>query len=157
MIYNRLKIWLRVLKAFTLTFNGVKSSIDDASATVDAIINGKSLIRFGDGEFGIYRGHDIHYQPWSEDLHVEFQKIKNDFESQAPNCRYILAVPKNSCNARAQNLGKSVYLCHLGQNRDCSSRNHSIAHSATETHFSSKRKTSIYINEFGTDRMTPAP
>lgn len=98
------------MKAFALTFNGVKSSIDDASATVDAIIDGKSLIRFGDGEFGIYRGHDIHYQPWSEELLVEFQKIKKDFESQTPNCRYILAVPKKYMQCKGKELGKKRVL-----------------------------------------------
>lgn len=109
-IAERLKIWFRVIKAYIFVFNGVKSSIYDASATADAVIVGKSLIRFGDGEFGIFRGHDIHYQPWSGHLLTEFQKIKLDYESQGANCRYLLAVPKKYMQCSGFELSKKRVL-----------------------------------------------
>lgn len=108
--FNRLNIWLRVLRAYTLTFTGVKSTIKDAEQTVDSIISGKSLIRFGDGEFGIYSARDIHYQPWSEELAEEFDKIKAEYERQGNICRYILAVPKKYMQCSGLKLGKKRVL-----------------------------------------------
>lgn len=109
-IAKRLQIWFKVIKAYIFTLSGVRSLIDDASATVDAIIAGKSLIRFGDGEFGVFRGHDIHYQPWSEHLLTEFQKIKCDYESQGTDCRYLLAVPKKYMQCKGTELSKKRVL-----------------------------------------------
>ena len=103
---TRIKIWIKVLSAFFQTFGGVKSNIYDAEDTVAEIIKGKSLIRFGDGEFGIYQGADIHYQPWSEALMNEFLTIKNKFEMQGSHCRFLLAVPKKYMQCSGAKLGK---------------------------------------------------
>lgn len=94
------------MSAWVQTFGGVKSNICDAEDTVARIINGKSLIRFGDGEFGIYQGADIHYQQWSEALLNEFITIKNRFEQQGDNCRFLLAVPKKYMQCSGVELGK---------------------------------------------------
>lgn len=82
----------------------------DAKETTDLIINGKSLIRFGDGEFRIYRGFDIHYQPWSEQLKIEFNKIKADYEEKDRDCPYILAVPKKYMQCSGFELGRKRVL-----------------------------------------------
>lgn len=92
-LLERGKIWLNVICSMLATYRGVKSSILNAKETTARLLEGKSLIRFGDGEFGIYRGKNIHYQPWSVALQEEFVRIKYDFENEGENCRYILAVP----------------------------------------------------------------
>ncbi len=91
----RIKIWLRVIFSLILTFGGVKSNILSAEETVEEILkNNRSLIRFGDGEFGIYKGKDIHYQKHSAELEKAFIKIKETFEETNVNCPFLLAVPK---------------------------------------------------------------
>lgn len=90
----RVKIWGRVLLALIATFPGVKSNILTAEQTVEEIQNGRSLIRFGDGEFGIFAEKNIHYQPYSKLLGKEFASIKSTFERMESDCPYLLAVPK---------------------------------------------------------------
>jgi len=109
-ISSRIKIWLKVLSAYLQTFRGVKCSIYDSEETVAAILNGKSLIRFGDGEFGIYQGADIHYQPWSDNLKKEFEAIKTDFETGGKHCQYLLAVPKKYMQCSGIELGRKRVL-----------------------------------------------
>lgn len=96
---------MNVLSAYIRTFGGVKCRVYTPEETVAEIRRGKSLIRFGDGEFGIYQGHDIHYQPWSENLKKEFDVIKDDFESGENNCTYLLSVPKKYMQCSSFKLG----------------------------------------------------
>ena len=91
---KRLKIWISVLYNFLLSFRGSKADIMDAKATVKEILNGKSLIRFGDGEFGIYNGANIHYQKWSKELKERFDEIKSVYVNSPRTCPYLLAVPR---------------------------------------------------------------
>ena len=105
-VLSRIKIWLRVIKAYVLTFFGVKSNILDSLETVNGILKGKSLIRFGDGEFGIYAERDIHYQPFSSKLKGEFEQIKHTYEHEGNDCRFILAVPKKFMQCSGVELGK---------------------------------------------------
>lgn len=90
----RMAAWIRVIYSFLLTLFGVKADILSAEETALKIKDGRSLIRFGDGEFGIYRKRNIHYQRWSEELLSEFERIKRDYENDSESCPYILAVPK---------------------------------------------------------------
>lgn len=106
MLTGRVKIWLRVGIAYMRTFRGVRCDILDASKTVDAIVAGKSLIRFGDGEFGIYRGKDIHYQPCSERLQADFRRIKDDFEGAGQHSPFLLAVPRKYMLCTGLELGR---------------------------------------------------
>ena len=115
---NRVKIWGRVIYSFLATFLGVKAEIFDAEETVDSITSGKSLIRFGDGEFGIYRGKDIHYQGWSDELKREFDLIKEKYESDPEGCPYILAVPKRFMTVSGfQLMKKRVYVSSWSESR----------------------------------------
>lgn len=117
-VIARIKIWMRVIRAYALTFFGVKSNILDASETVKAIIGGKSLIRFGDGEFGIYAERDIHYQPFCTKLKEEFEQIKRTYEAGGSDCRYILAVPKKFMQCSGIELGKKrVYVSSWSDSR----------------------------------------
>lgn len=93
-LLKRLLIWQRIMKGLILTASGVKCNILDADLTAVAVKSGKSLIRFGDGEFGIYQGKDIHYQRWSKKLENEFIKIKNEYERSFEDCPFLLSVPK---------------------------------------------------------------
>ena len=82
---KRIGIWFRVLKSFLLSFWGIKGKVYTAEETVNILLNKRSLIRFGDGEFGIYRGKDIHYQKWSEELGKAFEDIKREYEKSVKN------------------------------------------------------------------------
>ena len=75
---KRILIWGRVLSKFFMSFDGVKGTIYSSIDTTECLLSGKSLIRFGDGEFGIYRGKSIHYQRWTPELKQVFEKIKYD-------------------------------------------------------------------------------
>lgn len=117
-IYKRALIWVDVLFSFLATFFGVKATIKTPEDTVDKILKGKSLIRFGDGEFGIYRNKDIHYQKWSPQLREWFEKIKTDFEEQEEECPYILAVPRRFMTVTGTELAKKrVYVSSWSQSR----------------------------------------
>lgn len=117
-ISKRILIWVDVLFSFFATFLGIKATIKTPKETVEEINKGKSLIRFGDGEFGIYRGKDIHYQKWSPELKAYFDKIKSDFEEQGEECPYILAVPKRFMTVKGTELMKKrVYVSSWSQSR----------------------------------------
>lgn len=117
-ITKRIAIWGRVIYSLFATFPGVKSDILDAEATTDAILAGKSLIRFGDGEFGIYRGKNIHYQDWSFELQRDFEAIKSDYESNSKDCPYILAVPRRFMKVSGFRLMKKrVYVSSWAESR----------------------------------------
>ena len=91
---ERILIWGKVLGTFFMSFGGVKGIIYSSADTTENLLIGKSLIRFGDGEFGIYRGKSIHYQKWTPTLKQAFEKIKSDYENDPSECPYILAVPR---------------------------------------------------------------
>lgn len=117
-ITKRVAIWGRVIYSLLATFRGVRSDILDAEATANAILAGKSLIRFGDGEFGIYRAKDIHYQRWSPELKHEFDLIKERYESDPNTCPYILAVPRRFMTVSGLKLMKKrVYVSSWAESR----------------------------------------
>ena len=114
----RVAAWGRVIYSLLATFGGVKSNILNAEETVKELKKGRSLIRFGDGEFGIYRNRDIHYQKWSQSLKDEFEKIKQDYEADAEHCPYILAMPKAFMTVSGWKLMKKrVYVSSWSESR----------------------------------------
>ena len=117
-VIKRAKIWAKVLHALFVTFPGVPTEILGPEETVDCLKKGKSLIRFGDGEFGIFEGKDIHYQPWSEALQKEFAYIKQDYEKDPGAAPYLLAVPKGFMTVSGFKLMKKrVYVSSWAQAR----------------------------------------
>lgn len=117
-LVKRLKIWCRVIYSLLATFGGVKAHIIDGQETVKMINEGKSLVRFGDGEFGIYQGKDIHYQKWSPSLRAAFQQIKEEYENDSANSPYILAVPKGFMSISGWKLMKKrVYVSSWAESR----------------------------------------
>ena len=116
-IFRRLGIWCKVLFCFAFSFFGTRKKICSPEETVQWIKNKKSLIRFGDGEFGIYHGKDIHYQKWSKELENAFVDIKKDFENEE-NCPYLLAVPYQFMKVNGfQLMKKRVYVSCWAQAR----------------------------------------
>ena len=110
-IFRRMKIWCRVVYTFIFSFFGTRKNILSSQETIKMIKNGRSLIRFGDGEFGIFHGKDIHYQNWSPELKEAFNSIKQDFETQGEDCPYILAVPQQFMKVNGFRLMKKrVYV-----------------------------------------------
>lgn len=115
---KRVKIWMSVLKSFLGSFFGVDGQYLDVESTVFAISKGRSLIRFGDGEFGIYRQKDIHYQQWSPELRTAFEAIKHDYEIDSARCPYLLAVPRRFlCVSGFQLMKKRVYVSSWAESR----------------------------------------
>lgn len=117
-IFQRIGIWGKVIFAFLFSFGGSDKNIYSAQETVDKIADGKSLIRFGDGEFGIFHEKDIHYQKWSPQLKEAFIKIKEDFENLGEDCPFLLAVPQKFMQANGfQLMKKRVYVSCWAQAR----------------------------------------
>lgn len=117
-IFQRIGIWFKVIIAFLFSFCGSKKKIYSPEETVEKIIEGKSLIRFGDGEFGIFHDKDIHYQKWSPQLKEAFARIKEDFENFGEDCPYLLAVPQKFMKVSGfQLLKKRVYVACWAQAR----------------------------------------
>ena len=116
--HKRIRIWIRVIKSFLFSFWGIKGKIYTAEETVNELLNKRSLIRFGDGEFGIYRGKDIHYQKWSEQLQEAFEDIKREYEIDNQNCPFLLAVPKRFMTVNGfQLMKKRVYVSSWSESR----------------------------------------
>lgn len=117
-IRYRIAAWCRVIYSLLTTFGGVKSNIVGPEETLKELQKGRSLIRFGDGEFGIYRNRDIHYQKWSQELKNEFEEIKRDYEMDAGNCPYLLAVPQRFLAVSGWRLMKKrVYVSSWAESR----------------------------------------
>lgn len=115
---KRIKIWFSVIKSFLITFWGINGRLLSSEETVDELLKKRSLIRFGDGEFGIYRGKDIHYQKWSPELRGAFEKIKNEYEADPESCPYLLAVPKKFLTVSGYKLMKKrVYVSSWSESR----------------------------------------
>lgn len=117
-LLKRVTIWGRVLYSLLATFGGVRADIMSCAETVKCLQQGKSLIRFGDGEFGIYRDKDIHYQRWTPELKSEFDLIKRDYECDPEACPYVLAVPKGFMSVNGLKLMKKrVYVSSWAESR----------------------------------------
>lgn len=115
---KRIGIWISVLKAFLLTFGGVQGKILGAEETASEILKKKSLIRFGDGEFGIYRGKDIHYQKWSRELQNAFEEMKKDYENDHDGCPFLLAMPRRFMTVNGFQLArKRVFVSSWAESR----------------------------------------
>lgn len=116
-ICKRIKSWIYVLYYFLISFSGSRANILSSEETVDEILkNKKSLIRLGDGEFGIFHGKSIHYQKCSKELMDEFIKMKNDYEKG--ECPYLIAVPKTFFEVSGfKLLKKRRYIASWSQSR----------------------------------------
>lgn len=90
-ILDRIIIWINVIKDYLLSFPASRARILSAEETIEYIKkNHKSLIRYGDGEFKILNGQDVHYQQYNQELHVELEKIICEYQEESP---YLLCMP----------------------------------------------------------------
>lgn len=96
MLLQKIKALLKTLYYWILSIRCVKkSTILDQRDTVDYIVkNKKSIIRFGDGEFFLMDGSDIHYQKYSEKLKKELSFIVDFYLKNYENCDYLLCMPR---------------------------------------------------------------
>lgn len=69
----------------------------------DDILNGKSLIRFGDGEAMLMVGSDIHFQKYEKILQEDLNKIVTTYCEES---RYILALPIFALTESIESLDK---------------------------------------------------
>ncbi len=94
-------ITYRLLHINPKPFNQLKTIGTDQIS--ELISNGKSLIRFGDGEVMILLGSGIHFQKFNPRLQ---QKIKNVVRDYKTNSSYILALPNFALTESNESLGK---------------------------------------------------
>lgn len=88
---KRVLIWINVLKDYILSFSPIKGEIMSAEETVEYDLkNHKCLIRYGDGEFKILNGQDVHYQQFDYELQKDMQTIVCEYQVDSP---YLLCVP----------------------------------------------------------------
>ena len=88
---ERLKIWIKVICDYCCSFFPSKAKILSSEETIDFACTGKkSIIRFGDGEFNIIQGGNVHYQEYNADLERDMLKILNEYSEKSP---YLLCVP----------------------------------------------------------------
>jgi hypothetical protein len=152
-LFKRAGIWFSVSVSFLFSFFGSKKEILTAEETVQLVKNNKSLIRFGDGEFGIFKKKNIHYQDWSESLLKDFEEIKTQFETDE-NCPYILAVPKRFMQVNGFKLMKKrVYVSSWAQARLDFMRNYSNKVTYADAFLFEKKNKAIYSELF--DNTTP--
>lgn len=88
---KRMKIWVKVFQDYCCSFFPVKAKLLPAQETIDYVChNGKSVIRFGDGEFNIILGGNVHYQEYDLKLQEELIRIIKEYNEDSP---YLLCVP----------------------------------------------------------------
>lgn len=88
---KRLGIWVKVIKDYCLSFFPLKAHFLSAAETINYICNtNKSLIRFGDGEFNIILGGNVHYQAYDDELKREMLQIIQNYTKES---QYLLCVP----------------------------------------------------------------
>lgn len=72
---------------------------------VEEIKNGKSFIRFGDGEVHILNGGGIHYQTYDHNLEKSFRM---SIQSYTSNSKYVIGLPYfiNMTNSELRSIGQ---------------------------------------------------
>lgn len=92
---NRVVIWVKTAFYFFVSYKGSrKAKYLDFQKTVEFIIKNKiSLIRFGDGEFNIIGGKDIHYQNHSLELEKQLKGIIDNYNTNI-DTNYLLCMPR---------------------------------------------------------------
>ncbi|MCI9540258.1 MAG: DUF1792 domain-containing protein [Lachnospiraceae bacterium] len=96
MLLQKIKALLKTLYYWVLSIRCVKRSVIlNPKDTVDYIVkNKKSIIRFGDGEFFLMDGNDIHYQKCSKELQEELSFILDFYLNNSEKCGYLLCMPR---------------------------------------------------------------
>jgi len=88
---KRLRIWIKVLRDYCLSFFPLKGHFLSSKETIDYVYDkNKSIIRLGDGEFNIILGGKVHYQDYNPELQKEMLQIIKQYTMDSP---YLLCVP----------------------------------------------------------------
>lgn len=93
-MFRRIGIWVDVILKLLLSFRKSKANILNAKETIQFVLhNRKSVIRLGDGEFGLFHDRDIHYQVYSKELKERINQIIKRYECNSDLAPYLLCVP----------------------------------------------------------------
>lgn len=88
---KRIYIWIKVIIDYVLSFPSIKGKILDSKNTIEHVKQEKkSLIRFGDGEFNILAGGNVHYQDYNINLQRELDEILKTYNASS---KYLLCMP----------------------------------------------------------------
>lgn len=106
--------------------------------TLKAIKNGKSISRFGDGEFNLIFGDDLPFQKYSYALQNRLELILQDTE----NCNCVIAIPYAIYSLKPYNIrSKKFWFCYFANNRK---RLYRILN--RKSHYYDSQITRIYVN-----------
>lgn len=107
-ILKRLKIWNKVFRDYCFSFFPLKGHFLTSDETVKYISSAKkSVIRFGDGEFNILVGGNVHYQVYNSELRKELLEILQNYTGDSP---YLLCVPYHYFSKSNLTLNKRVLI-----------------------------------------------
>lgn len=71
-----------------------KENLLSIESTIHNIVeNKKSFIRYGDGEFIIIDGGEIHYQDYNSELQKKLSEILNEYINSNDECNFLLGMP----------------------------------------------------------------
>lgn len=105
-ILQRGSIWSRVLVDYFASFAPIAIKILNSEETVAYAAEKRiSLIRFGDGEFNILNGKDVHYQVFDQCLQAEMKQIVQSYDADSP---YLLCMPHRYFSKNNLVLNKRV-------------------------------------------------
>jgi hypothetical protein len=110
---KKTNLYFKMLYQFLTSIDCVKNAkFSSLEETVEIILkNRKSFIRFGDGEFDIIEGKNIHYQEYSEDLGCYLDKIIREYIDGGNGGSYYVGMPNTFLTMKALRLLRSrLYL-----------------------------------------------
>lgn len=111
---NRIKIWTNIFYSFFKVFFGSKNAVFlDSKKTIEKTTNSRiSIVRFGDGEFNLLNGRDVHYQKWSIELENDLKEIIKQYTDEKVKPNYFLCMPKDflECNSTKLLKKKEYFL-----------------------------------------------
>lgn len=105
---NRFKIWIKTLYYHILSWKCCKySTLLSIDETIKEIkYKNKSLIRYGDGEFIIMSGGDIHYQCSDKVLEEKLNNIIKEYLINPQKSPYLLCMPTPFISCNGMKLSK---------------------------------------------------
>jgi len=99
---KRIGVWFKTLYYHLLAWKCSKNAhlLSPKQTVKKALTEGKSIIRFGDGEFILMSGAGIHYQEPNKPLQKNLSNILKTYIENPDESNYILCMPNQflSCN-----------------------------------------------------------
>jgi len=101
-------IFIRNILSFLLSIPSTKHALfmSAEETVIHAVQTGKNIIRFGDGEFLIMKGKNIHYQDAVPELTDAMVDVCNRYIEDPEKCKYILCMPGKWLSGNGWKLAK---------------------------------------------------